>query len=262
MEIIQMESLSNMQLHNLDLFKEELPGCFGEADYFFAQNPRQIDSANYLKQIVTDVKLPKSEIETAIREYLYDCDIMSNLQNILTYTAIDFFYDQRYEIDIPSGFEEEDLQTFLNLLILQGKIIKPTIEKIKRCRYLAFCMVDNKVVSIGAIKPITVSVFGKEKADIPGYAKQIDGELGYCFTIEEFQGKGYGSNIVRRLLTHVDQQNLMATTELSETNHMMIILKNGDFARFGKSFKSRKHKGELGLFLRMVEKQEIPDFPE
>ncbi|MGG7664086.1 GNAT family N-acetyltransferase [Dyadobacter sp. BHUBP1] len=251
--LLPLEKLSNMQLHNLDLFKEQLPYCFGKSDFEFAHGSREIDFADYLKRIVTDVKLPKKDVETVIRQHLFENDVMSNFQNILTYKAIDFFYNQQYDIDSPSGFQEGELQTFLDLLVLQGKIVRPTMEKVKRCRYLALCKVGTEIVSIGAIKPKTDSVFGEKKANLPEYAKNFDYELGYCYTLEEYRRKGYGSDIVRRLLTHVNEENLMATTELDDTNRMINILENRGFTRKGQSFQSRKHTGKLGLFLRFHE---------
>jgi predicted GNAT family N-acyltransferase len=236
----------------MDQFKEQLPHCFGKSDYLFALHQKEVEVAERLKKFVADKILAKQHVELAIRQYLYEHDIISDIQNSQTYAAIDFFYNQEFKIDTPSGFTENDLKIFMDLLRLQKKITKPTLARVKRCRYLAFCVVDSKVVSIGAIKPITQSVFGKEKANVPEYSETIDGELGYCFTLEQHRGQGYGSDLVKRLLVEVNNKNLMATTELTDGNVMIDILTNRGFVMHGKEFDSKVNpEVSVGLFLRI-----------
>jgi len=157
-----------------------------------------------------------------------------------------------YKIDTPINFSETDKKIFLDLLLQQGKVNNPTIEKINRCTLLCLCKVNNKIVSIGAIKPKTSSDFNSEKADLGKFRQDFSLELGYCFTLPNYTGKGFSSSIVKLLLDKFSNINLMASTELHVDNSMIRILERNNFKHFGKPWKSSIHKGTLGLFLKFV----------
>lgn len=160
--------------------------------------------------------------------------------------------ESTYKLDDPKGFSEEEKQSFLNLLRLQGKMKNPIIEKVNRCRLLCICKVDSLVVSIGAIKPKTNSDFNVEKADLDKMRDEFQIELGYCFTLSDFTRKGISSMIVKMLLDSVKDKNLVASTELRSDNSMIRILKKAGFRQYGKPWKSEIHEGSLGLFLKFA----------
>ena len=154
-----------------------------------------------------------------------------------------------YKIAPPSNFSVSEKEVFLNLLILQNKVTKPTILKIDRCSILGVCKIDDEIVSIAAIKPKTNSDFDSEKADIENMRTEFRLELGYCFTLIAHTGNGYSSSLVKYLIDEVEE-NLMASTELRVDNTMSrILIKNG-FRQFGNPWKSKIHGGCLGLFLK------------
>ena len=155
-----------------------------------------------------------------------------------------------YKIAPPSNFSDSEKQVFLDLLILQNKVINPTRLKIDRCSILGVCIINNEIVSIAAIKPKTNSDFGIEKANLENMRTEFKLELGYCFTRLAHIGNGYSSSLVKLLIAEV-KANLMASTELSNDTMSGILMKNG-FKQFGKQWKSKIHGGNLGLFLKFV----------
>lgn len=155
-----------------------------------------------------------------------------------------------YKLATPQNISDKEKEAFLSLLIQQGKIKKPSMEKIELCPLLCMCKVNNKVISIGAIKPKTNGVFNAEKADLSSIKDDFSLELGYCFTLPDFTRKGFSSSIVSLLLDEFKETNIMASTELRLDNSMSRILEKNDFRQFGKPWKSTIHDGTLGLFLR------------
>lgn len=161
-----------------------------------------------------------------------------------------------YKIGAPEEFTQCEKVRFLDLLKQQGKVRNPSIERVNRCKTLCICKIENEIVSIGAIKPKTISDFGSEKADQSDLCSKFLDELGYCFTLPTHTRKGYSTQIVKQLLDKSDNINIMATTELHEDNSMKRILENKGFKKHGKIWKSSIHKGLMGLFLKFHESHE------
>lgn len=155
-----------------------------------------------------------------------------------------------YKIGEPKNFTKPEKDSFLNLLIKQNKVKKPTIEKINGCELICICMLDNEIISIGAIKPKTNSDFNSDKADLESFRNDFSVELGYCYTLPNHGGKGHSSTIVKLLIEKFQDYNLMASTELRSDNSMIRILEKNNFKQFGKPWKSDIHKGALGLYLK------------
>lgn len=155
-----------------------------------------------------------------------------------------------YKIDNPKNFTEDEKNIFLDLLKMQNKVIKPTKEKINRCKFICVCKVDGEIISIGAIKPKTDSDFDSNKADLDKFRNDFSLELGYCYTLTDHLGKGYSSAIVKLLLDKCTDINVMASTELRADNSMTRILERNSFNQYGKPWKSSIHNGALGLFLK------------
>lgn len=157
-----------------------------------------------------------------------------------------------YKIDKPKNFSNEERIIFLDMIKQQGKIINPKMERVKRCKLLCICFENGKVVSIGAMKPKSNSDFDSDKADLFKMRSEFENELGYCFTLPKRTGKGYSSTITGILLKEFENENIMASTELRADNPMTRILERNGFKLFGKPWKSGKHGGTLGLYLKFV----------
>lgn len=159
-----------------------------------------------------------------------------------------------YKIGNPAEFSNSEKKTFKELLVKQDKVRNPTIEKINRCALLCVAIVNNNIVSIGAIKPATSFDFNNKHADLSQMAQDYEIELGYCYTEPAHGGKGLSSEIVKLLLSKYPGVKIMASTELVKTNRMVGILERNGFVRHGKEWKSKIHGGDLGLFLSIPQK--------
>ena len=152
---------------------------------------------------------------------------------------------------IPGGkITPEETALFIALLIEQGKVAKPSAQRIKNCLKIVVCKVDGENAGIGAIKPKTPSDFGPDKANLQSLTNDIKWELGYIYVKESFRGLGLSSTIVRLLLKDFEGENLIACTELNAANPMITVLKKGGFYLMGNPWKSNRHDGYLGLFVK------------
>lgn len=160
-------------------------------------------------------------------------------------------WEIKIQVASPSKFANEKLEEFLKLLVAQGKIKSPNMNRIKDCIVIAFGMFNGKVVSIGAIKPITRSVFTRQKANVPNLEAKIDYEIGYLYTDPSFREQGYSSKIIDSLIKESKSKCLMATTELKEGNSMIYILNKRGFKQLGNNWGSfNDEKNRLGLFVK------------
>lgn len=139
---------------------------------------------------------------------------------------------------------------FIDLLVKQGKVDKPSITRIQSCQKVVMCYADNLLVGIGAIKPKTISDFNKKKADLENVEKNFEWELGYFFVDNNYRGYGISTMMARLLLLGKDNENIMASTELYRSNAMINVLEKFGFRQFGKPWTSKKHDGTIGLFLK------------
>ncbi len=157
-----------------------------------------------------------------------------------------------YKFGKPERFTVRQLEEFLELLKKQGRVIDPSMEKIKRCHLLGACLADGSMVAIGAIKPKTKSDFSKEKADLEHFRSLFDYEVGYFYTDPAFSGRKISSTILDRLMEEKGNKNLMASTEIRKENAMVHSLENRGFVRVGKSWTSQRTGETLRLFLRLT----------
>jgi len=158
-----------------------------------------------------------------------------------------------YKFGIPTSFSSTEKEQFCNMLVKQGKVRNPSVEKLNNCKAICICIGDDEIISIGAIKPKTAIDFSKAKANLPHLSKSFTWELGYCYTDPKHTGNGYSSTIVKQLVESY-QGNLMATTELREDNSMLHILERFGFKQLGQTWKSTIHDGTLALFLLLFKK--------
>ena len=247
---LMTDSLNDYNVNNLlinDFYLNMLTPATGLWKAF-EKSTSSLHYKNFLKLIVRGVQhyFIGTEFHTKVNSRVKDYLEKEGLSNLTEYLMSEI----EYKIGKPETFLEEERNMFLDLLKLQGRVSHPTIEKINRCSLLCICKVDNKIVSIGAIKPKTESDFSIDKADLASLSNEFIFELGYCFTLSKHTKKGYCSTIVNFLISALKVENLMASTELRGENSMKKILENFGFKQFGKTWQSSIDGGDLGLFLR------------
>lgn len=173
---------------------------------------------------------------------------MARNSELFNFATMKDFY--KYKIDASSHFFKPEKEKLLSLLIAQGKVIDPTIHRLNRCESICSCEQDGVMVAMGAIKPKTNSDFSALKSGEIVRNEDFKWELGYLYTDPKERGKGHSQKIIEYLLERFGDHNLMATTESNANNPMRHILEKNGFVRYGKTWKSRIHGGELGLYLR------------
>lgn len=156
-----------------------------------------------------------------------------------------------YEIIQKTEFDDSHRNLFAEMLRKQGKVQGDLKAKVDRCKLICIAKVEDKVVSIGAIKQKTQSDFTNDKAGVPDLTSEFEWELGYLYTDEDYRGRGIASTITRLLIDGYGEGNIMASTEIMANPGMVKILKNHGFLLFGKPWKSDIHDNYLGLFLKL-----------
>lgn len=147
--------------------------------------------------------------------------------------------DINYKIDKAESFSASERESFLDLLMRQGKVSNPTLEKIGSCPYLCIANIDNRMIGIGALKHIYNTPF--DDAGVTNLKTKFCLELGYLYVLDSqddknLRGMGIGKNITRLLLKQEINKNIFATTELNATNPMLHILHNFGFMSIGKPY--------------------------
>lgn len=159
----------------------------------------------------------------------------------------------RFEIVDRIDLTDDHRQIFEHFLGKQNKVKGDLTKKADRCRILCFVKNQGEPVAIGAIKKKSESVFYPQKANVVDLESKVNWELGYIYVDQSHQGQGIATRIVTALLDVFRKESLMATTEIKANPAMVKVLERSGFRRYGKSWPSRIHKEQLGLFLRLGE---------
>lgn len=167
-----------------------------------------------------------------------------------TGVLVPWVQDQSFKVGKPADFTDDEIEIFVELLEKQNKVHDPDVTKVKRCKTIAIGFSWGQPVAIGAIKPKTASDFAIDKANLPDLASDYEWEVGYFFTEKDFEGRGFSSTILTRLLNGYGNGRLMATTEIREGNRMINSLEHRRFKQVGSAWKSTKSGSDLRLFLR------------
>lgn len=147
--------------------------------------------------------------------------------------------DINYKIDKTESFSATERVLFLALLMRQGKVSNPTLEKIGSCPYLCMASIGNRMIGIGALKQVYKTPF--DDAGVSDLKSNFSLELGYLYVLENhyivnLRGMGIGKNITRLLLAQEIRKNIFATTELNVTNPMLHILRKFGFIDIGSPY--------------------------
>lgn len=161
----------------------------------------------------------------------------------------------KYKIYDKKDITDRIANLFVSVLKQQKKVYSPTKSKIKNCRQIILCYIEDDLVGIGAIKPnINVnSIF--TKADLANLKEKFGWELGYFYTNPNYRKFGIASTMTKLLLHGKENENFFATTEIYSTNSMIYILEKNGFRQCGKVWESTIHNGIIGLFIKVNEGQ-------
>lgn len=162
--------------------------------------------------------------------------------------------DLKYELIKSVNFTENIRLEFARLLKLQNKVDGILIEKVDKCKLICIVSSNKKAVAIGGIKRKSKSVFNKLKANRTDLENLFNWELGYIYIEKEVEGNGIATKITSLLLGQINNENLMATTEITANPAMVKILMNNGFELYGSEFKSKFHDNKLGLYLKFANK--------
>lgn len=149
----------------------------------------------------------------------------------------------------PEEFSLVETEHFLQLLIEQNQISNPSVEKVNNCSILCFAYFQDSLIGIGAIKQVYKTPF--DKAGVSELKSNYNSELGYLFIKDEkeFRGKGIAKAICNLLISQIQEENIFATTEQSDSNSMKYILQSLNFEKVGETYEGAKTKKKIGLYL-------------
>ncbi len=157
-----------------------------------------------------------------------------------------------YNVKETNSFTLEVKNEFLELLKEQKQVKNPTLEKINKCPFLCMAYDNETPIGIGALKNVYKSPFDYAKLN-PELKDEFNFELGYLYVKDDkkYRGLGIGKSISKFLVNAVPNKNIFATTELSESNAMLHILKGLGFNNFGSPFIGKNTGKTICLMLKL-----------
>jgi len=141
----------------------------------------------------------------------------------------------------PEDCSKEELDKFHDLLLSGGQVLPDGLrERIRQCKFLGLCYIDNEIVGVSAIKQPdelkTKRILKKAKIEKTNIPKL---ELGYSVTTEEFRRQGINQSMNNRLLDKLESNaNIYATTN---NDTMRKYLSSRGFKKLGDSFEGREN---------------------
>lgn len=89
--------------------------------------------------------------------------------------------DITYIADKPQNLTQQQKQYFQKLLLFQGQVDNPSLDKINTCPFLCLAY-DNEIpIRIGAIKQVYKTPF--DKAEVSDLKDTYEVELGYLYVL-------------------------------------------------------------------------------
>jgi len=141
----------------------------------------------------------------------------------------------------PEDCSKEELDKFHDLLLSGGQVLPDGLrERIRQCKFLGLCYINNEIVGVSAIKQPdelkTKRILKKAKIEKTNIPKL---ELGYSVTTEEFRRQGINQSMNNRLLDKLESNaNIYATTN---NDTMRKYLSSRGFKKLGDSFEGREN---------------------
>ena len=157
-----------------------------------------------------------------------------------------------FKVDNPEKFTIKEKDIFVQLLIKQGQVTNPNIDKVNASPFICIVFCNDEPVGIGAIKNVYKTPF--DYAKVSELKVKFENELGYLFVSNDnasnFRGLGIGKTISKLLLKQIGKGTVFATTDVSRKNIMKYILKNVGFKKVGKTYKGQNTNKKIGLYIK------------
>lgn len=153
-------------------------------------------------------------------------------------------------IKAPKDCSQQELSIFEKLVLEGGEVASQGLSgRIKLAHRLIFIELNNKCVSVGALKSPNENykdgVF--LKSGVSGESVNYQYELGYLYTSPASRGNGVGSFLMKSVCNALNGSSCFATTR--ENNEVMHhLLRKANFSRLGAAYKSDQGEYCLGLF--------------
>src|SRR5260370_14687019 len=158
-----------------------------------------------------------------------------------------------FEKQHPAECSEEQLASFKQFVLAGGEVRSQGLDlRIRNAEWLVFAFDQSgTLVAVGALKRPAESyksdVF--RKANLQGYSKNYQYEIGWIFVRPRNRGQGYSKGIVKEILDLVGTDSLYATTRIDNIFMKRVLLRYG-FSQAGQQFPSQRGDHNLILLTR------------
>jgi GNAT superfamily N-acetyltransferase len=145
-------------------------------------------------------------------------------------------------IKSPAKLTKSELKQIYQLITTGGEVSSlGLLERMKEAKLFAFYVLNNKIISVRALKvPLTsyrTRIFAS--AGVPTLASNYDYEGGWSYTLPEYRNKGLSAQLYRKLLEN--ESNIYTTTRVSNKSIIRVLEKLG-FKRIGKTYPGRDNQ--------------------
>lgn len=153
----------------------------------------------------------------------------------------------QFYIKKPKECTEREINEFIQLVLVGKQVASKGLKKrILNTKLLAFCYIDKELIGISSIKrPVLIYKINTfKKALVEKESLKYNYELGYTVTKAGFEGNGISFKVNSKLISHITDSGVYATT----ANPVMIhLLKKLDFKAIGEEYKG-KYNDKIGIF--------------
>jgi len=150
----------------------------------------------------------------------------------------------------PSECTDNEIIVFKGM-VSQGRQVteRGLDDLIKQAVFLAFHYEGDQLAGVAALKKPRKEYKSRtfQNAGVVEQADKFDLEIGWTFTLKEYEGLHICSNLIQNLIEKSQSHNMYATTS-SKNSRMDRILTRFGFAKVGAPYRGRK--GQLQLYLR------------
>lgn len=144
----------------------------------------------------------------------------------------------------PRNCCEYQLNKFYDLVLKGNKVQKEGLKRrISNCKLLGFCSINENIIAISSIKRPQKSYIETviNNAKLDRNWTELEFEIGYSYTENDYREKGISTEIKRRLLERMKEikGKIFSTTAI--TSSQRFLIQNG-FINYGKAYDGKNDK--------------------